>query len=47
MITASHNPEHDNGLKIIEPDGSMLDQSWESLATTIANVPYVVSFFKI
>ena len=38
MITASHNPEDDNGLKIIEPDGSMLIQSWENLATKIANV---------
>lgn len=24
MITASHNPEHDNGVKIVEPDGAML-----------------------
>ncbi|KPL94551.1 phosphoacetylglucosamine mutase-like protein [Sarcoptes scabiei] len=39
MVTASHNPEHDNGLKIIEPDGSMLIQSWEKLATEIANIP--------
>lgn len=39
MITASHNPEEDNGLKIIEPDGSMLEQSWEILATKIANIP--------
>lgn len=38
MITASHNPEQDNGLKIIEPDGSMLDQQWEDLADEIANL---------
>lgn len=25
MITASHNPEPDNGVKIVEPDGAMLD----------------------
>ena len=42
MITASHNPEEDNGVKIIEPLGNMLESSWEQLATKIANVPYVV-----
>jgi len=25
MITASHNEKEDNGVKIIESDGSMLD----------------------
>jgi len=24
MITASHNPYYDNGVKIVEPDGSIL-----------------------
>lgn len=38
MITASHNPPVDNGVKIIEPDGSMLVQSWESISTDIANI---------
>ena len=32
MVTASHNPKQDNGLKIIENDGSMLEPSWEKLA---------------
>ena len=27
MITASHNPEHDNGVKIVEPHGEMLSQA--------------------
>ena len=36
MVTASHNPERDNGIKLIDPDGGMLDQSWESHATTHA-----------
>lgn len=26
MVTASHNPEHDNGVKIVEPSGEMLTQ---------------------
>uniref|UniRef100_H2YFB5 Phosphoacetylglucosamine mutase n=1 Tax=Ciona savignyi TaxID=51511 RepID=H2YFB5_CIOSA len=38
MVTASHNPEHDNGVKLIDPQGEMLAQSWESLATALANV---------
>lgn len=37
MITASHNPPKDNGVKIVETDGSMLQQSWEPLATKLAN----------
>lgn len=39
MITASHNPPQDNGVKIIEPDGSMLIESWEGLARDLANTP--------
>ncbi|XP_060528456.1 phosphoacetylglucosamine mutase [Cylas formicarius] len=38
MITASHNPEPDNGVKLVDPHGEMLEQSWEKLATRIANV---------
>ncbi|GFH33023.1 N-acetylglucosamine-phosphate mutase, partial [Haematococcus lacustris] len=26
MVTASHNAEHDNGVKIVEPTGEMLVQ---------------------
>ncbi|KAJ9570777.1 Phosphoglucomutase/phosphomannomutase, C-terminal domain [Nakaseomyces glabratus] len=37
MITASHNPPRDNGVKIVESDGSMLLQDWEPLATRLAN----------
>lgn len=39
MITASHNPHDDNGVKLIDPRGEMLDGSWEPLATELANVP--------
>lgn len=38
MITASHNPEPDNGVKLVDPMGEMLDQSWEKLATNLVNV---------
>jgi len=37
MITASHNPECDNGVKLVDPAGEMLEFSWESLATDLAN----------
>lgn len=37
MITASHNPHTDNGVKLTEPDGSMLAQSWEIPATQFVN----------
>jgi phosphoacetylglucosamine mutase len=37
MITASHNPEPDNGVKLIDSSGGMLQQSWEEFATKLAN----------
>ncbi|ODM96805.1 Phosphoacetylglucosamine mutase [Orchesella cincta] len=39
MITASHNPEEDNGVKLVDPLGEMLEPAWEVLATEIANLP--------
>ncbi|XP_073963609.1 phosphoglucomutase 3-like protein nst [Choristoneura fumiferana] len=38
MITASHNLEPDNGVKLIDPEGEMLEESWEAIATRLANV---------
>ena len=35
MITASHNPVQDNGVKIVDPDGGMLEQSWEEIASRV------------
>jgi phosphomannomutase len=37
MITASHNPEIDNGLKIVDYNGDMLKQSWEPYSELLAN----------
>ncbi|CAK9785015.1 phosphoacetylglucosamine mutase [Cutaneotrichosporon oleaginosum] len=37
MVTASHNPEPDNGVKLVDPAGEMLEQSWEAHATALAN----------
>ncbi|KAM4713038.1 phosphoacetylglucosamine mutase isoform 2-T3 [Anableps anableps] len=37
MVTASHNPEEDNGVKLIDPMGEMLTSSWEGFATQLAN----------
>ena len=33
MVTASHNAEPDNGIKLVDTDGGMLHQSWEGFAT--------------
>jgi len=37
MITASHNPEEDNGVKLIDPRGDMLEEHWEIFATRLVN----------
>jgi phosphoacetylglucosamine mutase len=36
MLTASHNPAADNGVKLIEPTGDMLNPAWEQLADALA-----------
>ncbi|KAM4059588.1 phosphoglucomutase/phosphomannomutase, alpha/beta/alpha domain I [Hirsutella rhossiliensis] len=39
MVTASHNPAADNGVKIVDPMGEMLEQEWEAYATHLVNCP--------
>ncbi|KAI8470507.1 MAG: phosphoacetylglucosamine mutase [Monoraphidium minutum] len=36
MITASHNPDNDNGVKLVDPSGEMLEPAWEEYATDLA-----------
>ncbi|KAI6660035.1 Phosphoacetylglucosamine mutase [Oopsacas minuta] len=37
VVTASHNPIFDNGVKLVDPDGGMLSPAWEGYATRLAN----------
>jgi phosphoacetylglucosamine mutase len=37
MITASHNPKDDNGVKIIEHNGDILPMSWETISEELVN----------
>ncbi len=37
MVTASHNAVADNGIKMVDPDGGMLEIAWEKHAVTLAN----------
>ncbi|KAF3849744.1 hypothetical protein F7725_019463 [Dissostichus mawsoni] len=37
MVTASHNPEEDNGVKLVDPMGEMVSPTWEVYATQLAN----------
>ena len=39
VVTASHNPERDNGVKLVDCDGGMLPVAWERHAEAIANAP--------
>ena len=47
MITASHNLEQDNGIKIVDIDGGMLSQVMEPLAESLANVTEMKDFTDI
>ncbi|XP_023682381.1 phosphoacetylglucosamine mutase [Paramormyrops kingsleyae] len=37
MVTASHNPEEDNGIKLVDPMGEMVTPTWEEYAMQVAN----------
>lgn len=38
MITASHNPASDNGVKLIDGNGEMLTSEWETFADILMNM---------
>ncbi|GBE77999.1 Phosphoacetylglucosamine mutase [Sparassis crispa] len=44
MVTASHNPELDNGVKLVDPRGEMLESAWEVHATALANASTTDAF---
>ncbi|ULT97511.1 hypothetical protein L3Y34_005372 [Caenorhabditis briggsae] len=51
MITASHNPAQDNGVKLVDPSGDMLSSQWEIYATEVINasdadLPKVIRDFE-
>ena len=37
MVTASHNGVADNGIKMVDPTGDMLEAKWEKHAADLAN----------
>ncbi|KNC54363.1 phosphoacetylglucosamine mutase [Thecamonas trahens ATCC 50062] len=41
MVTASHNPVPDNGVKLVEPSGDMLVPEYEKIAVAMANASTV------
>ncbi|KAL0951253.1 hypothetical protein HGRIS_007971 [Hohenbuehelia grisea] len=47
MVTASHNPEEDNGVKLVDPRGEMLESSWEAHATTLSNASTTDDFIQV
>ena len=48
MCTASHNLEHDNGIKMADPDGGMLNSDiWEKYAVSLANAFEVEDVIQI
>lgn len=39
MVTASHNPVEDNGVKLIDSSGEMLETDWEPIVEDFCNTP--------
>ena len=39
MVTASHNPPEENGIKLVDKDGGFFNADWEQLAEMLVNSP--------
>ena len=46
-MTASHNAEVDNGIKMVDPSGGMLSQDWEGYAEVSFAVVFRLSIADI
>lgn len=46
MITASHNPSQDNGVKLIDCNGEMIDTEWQDHATKLAQAKTFELFWQ-
>lgn len=46
VVTASHNPVQDNGVKLVDPLGEMLQPSWEKHASDLANAKDIVEALR-
>lgn len=38
MVTASHNPVQDNGVKLVDSNGEMLESAWENIVEDFCNL---------
>lgn len=47
MLTASHNPSDDNGIKLVDYNGEMIDSKWEVYATKLAQATSFKEFYEI
>ena len=47
MVTASHNPENDNGLKLVDYTGDMIDETYEAYATQLAMCSTFTEFHSV
>ena len=47
VVTASHNPVEDNGVKLVDGDGGMLHMSWEKHAEAIVSAQNAVDLEQV
>ena len=47
VVTASHNPVEDNGVKLVDGDGGMLHLSWEKHAEAIVSAQNAVDLEQV